>query len=87
MSHAGLEQRCQSEVSILGRRNVHKGLVVADHNSKLYTTCAYKCRPPLEHAVTQHQHERKEEDGTGKCEEATFFMFFFSNNRTGSLET
>lgn len=24
---------------------------------------------PLEHTVTQHHHERKEEDGTGKCED------------------
>lgn len=33
--------------SIFSGRNVHKGLVVAHHNNKLYTTCAYKVSTPL----------------------------------------
>lgn len=59
--------------SIFSERNVHKGLAVADHNNKLHNMRLQSVGKPLGHTVTQHQHERKEEDGTGKCEDIKFF--------------
>lgn len=43
-----------------------------------------KRRPPLDHTVTQHQHERKEEKSTGKCQDIIFSAELLPRKQSGT---